>query len=346
MGLFFQIIGIIAFSIVLAILVAFLWLRWKIKRVFRDLEQVMESTGRGIGPRRIHLRRIDAPAEDEIEDCVRQLERLGYQRMGDYEIDEMGGLRLVGFTDPSAGAMAALYDHPVAGVVCDLVVRYQDGSALTVTNAPTGHELDQREGHPRVFRPGVSIPELQRILASERRMEPTRVWSREEWAAGFERAYAEDMEWRLAKGVSGDEVRRVARGMGGDFEDGVIDVTVGSLQAHRVAELSQACLETYLDETDPTDEEWEHLEERVRVVHDAMDTNDAMTIFFELLGGGMIDEASLEAVERLSEEGLPARVLIERALQLVPGHARYRRLGSVDEPVAADLWEMARNSGR
>jgi len=338
MNLFFQIIGIIAFSIVVAIVVAFLWLRWKIKRVFRDLEKAMDTSGGGIGPRRVHLRRIQAPASEGIEDRVRQLERLGYVRQGDYEVESLGGTRVVGLSDPSAGAMASLYDHPAVGIVCDLVIRYQDGSSLTVTNAPAGQDLDQREGHVKLFRPGAEIPDLQRLLAAERRIEPSKVWIRDEWAAGFEKAYADDMDWRLSKGISADEVRRIAEGMGGGFEDDVIDVTASSLEATRIEELTRGCLDSYLSAAAHSAAEWEALREGVHVVHEAMAADDAMVVFHELVGDDMVDEATLDAIERFEEEGLPARQLIERARGLLPEHQRFRRPGSVEHPVGADLW--------
>ena len=87
---------------------------------------------------------------------------LGFHDAGQYTIEEIPGVNLWAFVNPSEAAYGVVYEHPMAGVAVDFVTQYEDGTGITYTTAPQGDELDRRPGHDKVYLKEASTEELYR----------------------------------------------------------------------------------------------------------------------------------------------------------------------------------------
>lgn len=140
-----------------------------------------------------------------------QLMEQGFLDAGAYTIPAFGGIVMRGFVKPADGSVAAIYEHPVAGLVVDFVTRYPDHTSITVTSAvETG--LDAPPGKMRVNMPGAEPSALYQRMVAERPPDKTpRRFAASEFAPYFEQAYAEEMTWRKGRGgLTEDEIQRVA----------------------------------------------------------------------------------------------------------------------------------------
>lgn len=147
----------------------------------------------------------DASAASAISDPL--LGR-GFEDAGTFKIQEMPVvLRLL--AHPGDSLIAAIYEHPQAGVWCDMVARYEQGNSITFTTAkPSG--LDHRPGHPTVNAPGLSPLALLARIRAERPQGLLKPATAEMAARVFEESYDESMAWRNHRGVSAREVAEVA----------------------------------------------------------------------------------------------------------------------------------------
>ena len=88
--------------------------------------------------------------------------------------------------------------------------------------------------------------------------------------------------------------------------------------------------------------EWERVRENVVVVHEQMNTCDAIEAFEEAfyeielpeVVAGAIDQRSAE----LEDADLSPWQVVEELNSLLPGHLQLSPLGKVDSPVPARLW--------
>jgi hypothetical protein len=160
-------------------------------------------------PDRITLSLRPAPPGAEAGTVVQALSKVGYQRAGSYSVAEMGGLPIHFLVKPSDSAVAAVYEHPKAGVWFDLFTRYQDGTSFTFNNARMGGKLEQRPGHPTVRVPGIDPATAHARFLRERTSAAMRSFQPAEVPQMFADAYAESIAWRKQHGISAAEVQKV-----------------------------------------------------------------------------------------------------------------------------------------
>jgi hypothetical protein len=183
-------------------------------------------------PPRIQLYQATATgkhARDLIE-RKRDLDACGLKRIGTYRVDPLNVI-LTAFWNEQESIVAVVYHHTMVGCFVDMVAKNTAGKSLTATNAPTGGQLDQREGHVKVFDRSLTIPGLFEMVKERRPEGPYEVWTAENFASKFETAYAEEMDWRASRGgVTSDEVRRTAQATGKNYSEEQIQKATRQLQ--------------------------------------------------------------------------------------------------------------------
>ena len=193
---------------------------------------VLRAVRRGAaGPRatraakRIHLRRADAfPLKDPagVEALRRPLLHAGFTDAGLYVIEVLAlAVRfLKGCED---GLYAAVYDkHPAAGTWVDVVTLYEDGTSVTVNNLARASALDERPGHRKVRIAGAKALDVYEAMKKERARDGKRALrlTDADLPVRFEKAYADEMDWRDARGgPTEDEIRRIAAASGRTLTD-------------------------------------------------------------------------------------------------------------------------------
>jgi hypothetical protein len=203
--------------VVVALLVGFWLLRNLLAfLIVRGLSGVV---GRAIGsaalakqPDAIHLKpESECWADvDAASALVAPFYELGFESAGIHRIPELAGVVVELFAKPSDRLYGVVYEHPKSGHWFDVVCRFEDGTSATYTTAPpTG--LDPRPGHPVVNAPGARAQALVERARSESRGKRTKPATRDNVVADFETAYAESIAWRKGRGISAQEVGRVAQ---------------------------------------------------------------------------------------------------------------------------------------
>ena len=163
-------------------------------------------------PDEIHLLEAAASAwnrPDEVQKYELPLRTKGFQPVGVWRVKELPGVVVALMVDEPHAILACVYEHPVAGIWCELVVRSNDGSVLCVSSSkPTG--LDAMPGHTRLHRRGASAEALLVALAQRSESSPRIPIHAAQARERFEAAWAEHTAWRRTKGISTAEVVQVA----------------------------------------------------------------------------------------------------------------------------------------
>jgi len=164
-------------------------------------------------PDTIHLVKIDSSAfrrADKVRALVSEYLGNGFRDVGSFEVPELPGVKLQLVVNARESMYGTVYEHPVAGIWCDVVSRYLDGSSWTHSSArPTG--LEPRPNARQRNLPG---SEPATLIANQRTERPSigmRPTSEGMAVADFETAYAEYMTWLKGRGISTGEVVEVAR---------------------------------------------------------------------------------------------------------------------------------------
>lgn len=331
-SLILELFGTFFIVVVLFILGVIWWLYSKFKMIFRNIEAFTEM---GRPPGVIHLVPVTLPEFHDRatmdEDAI-SLQRRGFQKIGAFAIPEIHGLLLQAFIDSRKNQYAVIYEHPLAGVFCDIVLKYQDGDSLTASNAPTGQELDQRPGHVKLYQKGARVEQLVDILNQHMQKKPVCQVRQDTFVADFENAYAEEMEWRATRGgTTQEEIRRVAANMDEDIPEEAIVRTQDYLEDDDAsAELEEKCLETFLQQTHMSALEWEKIRDRVIIIHEKMELRDAISYLED-------DDFTLEdrELQRLPKDILSA---FAQANRLLPSSQRFTLLGTVKTPVVGAVY--------
>jgi hypothetical protein len=207
----------------LLLLTLFLVLRFFLRRFVARLQ-----SGSAV-PARVTLvpcEEVDWGDPEAVERHLEDLRGAGFQEGGLFQIEEIPGVNLAGFAHPDHRVWAAVYEHPAAGTIVDVVSAYEDQRSLTVTSTSQGEGLAQRPGHQKIRLEGQGVPVLLDRLLAERPEGPLQEVAPSGFKAHFERAYAEEMDWRNSRGgPSEEEIRAVARASGKEPSEDQIQLT-------------------------------------------------------------------------------------------------------------------------
>lgn len=365
MGLLGAVVGALALA-----LVAWWWFRRKLRRLAEGLGEYISGLSAAVPPFRITLRKDADPDWHDVQVVGRatsELERLGYQRAGDFVVPELNDMPLRGFAHPESGVVAALYENPANDLlVADLVAFYFDDTSCTVSNAPeTGLE---RPPFARLL--GVdmnlnanplAVVELHDAVSRERegrRMDEVPV---ERFAECFTKAWARTMDWHVERGgVGPDEVRRVAE-LGGQPppDDAAVELVREQWTAAIREFVEERIQDRFLRTGAMSAADWEAKRDRVRFIHERMDLPDLI----DTLAWAVVESNShIDADEDEDEEAEDQRVEIAReplqrafngasvrdgfrsALPLMPEHLRWEYLCKVAGDYPADVYLMPQDA--
>src|SRR4051794_23445004 len=98
MAVFFQILGVIFVLMIVFMVVAVLTIRSKLRGFAKTLEGLSGSMA--VTPAHIHLTPLAAASwdnPDPVNALIAPLAELGFERVGAFQVDELGGLQLEGW---------------------------------------------------------------------------------------------------------------------------------------------------------------------------------------------------------------------------------------------------------
>lgn len=225
--------------------------------------------------------------------------------------------------------VAVVYEHPQVGVILDMMTRYADGTSITYTTNTEVGQLEERPGHRNVIAPEASAEGLYRRLLGERPHGETRAIAPDEFADVFEQAYAEAMEWRIARGgASEEEIRAIAERSGIETTPEQVETLRGMYRAQAVAQLDEELHERFAAETTMSVAQWEGVDGCLVFVHDQL-TDEELRERFE--------NWAQEEWPDLAPAGTP-REQFAAANTAVPEDQRLTLVGTVSGPVEADVY--------
>ena len=289
MGLFLQILGAIFLLIIAYVAFRVLLLVGKAVLIIYGLKKMVAEVGASAFPATVQLVPISAAtwdaADADAAALAVPLAGLGYEEVGFFGLDIMGGVRLQAWVHPDLGLYSVVYTSPQAGVWSDVVTKYADGTSLTYSNSPHGGKLKQRPGRENVYFKGLGTDELHRKMLAERPDRPTRRLTADDFAPDFERAYAEEMAWRgspegfdpeavgpgaalaglIGRKFTPDQMRQVRESMVRRMYEAV----VGDLRRK------------YRESAALPDDEWARIEPRLIFVWDTMNVESLRAVLAE-----------------------------------------------------------------
>ena len=196
------------FLLVAALLVFFV-LRFFLRRFF-----VQVGTKAVAGqPDALHLQRSANPAwrnPAAVEEIARTLIAGGFADLGAFTAPEMPPLIIRMFAKPEEAVYSCIYEHEKAGVWMDMFTRYQDNTGITFTNT-RDRGLAQRPGRPILHFPGLGAADLYQQFIKERPGGAMITLTAETLPRFYEESYAESIAWRKNRGITAEEVARVAQ---------------------------------------------------------------------------------------------------------------------------------------
>lgn len=328
MSLFLQILGALFLLLVIVVIAALMLLRARLRGLASELEQAVA----GMPPTYIHLAPVGEIAWRDpavAGEFLRPLPMLGFVDAGQYEIVEMPEVPLAAFIQPETDVVAVVYEHPQVGAILDMVTRYADGTSITYTTTTEVGQLEERPGHEKVSAPEASAEGLYRRLLGERPRGETVAIAPDEFADVFEQAYADEMQWRIAKGgASEEEIRAIAEHSGIETTPEQVETLRAMYRGQARARLDEELHERFAAETTMSVAQWESVDGCLVFVHDQLTAEELRERFEEWTGEGW-------------PEGAPAgtpRQQFAAANTTVPEDQRLTLVGTVSGPVEADVY--------
>ncbi len=335
MGLILQVLGAILLLMILAVVVFVLTIRAKFRQLFRDLQRHARDAATTAIPPRIHLEAaeaIDWDDEERIEALVEPLPGLGFEDAGLYAFREMRGIRLHAWVNPDQSAYAVVYEHPVAGAWMDFVSRYDDGTSITFTNTSQGGGLDHQPGHSIERRPGLDPQTLYREFLEARPPRPAIPVRAGDFVADFEKAYADEMNWRDGRGGPTErEIRAIAAESGYEDDDALVGATREPMREQALADLEATLRQQFSRETSLSVAEWERVRDRLVIVHDRLTPE-----MLNETAAEWVDE-DLLAPSAVAPGETPRETFAAFNVRL-PSGRRFVKLGELKEPIEAEVY--------
>lgn len=329
------IFGALVLALVLVAVAVFFLIRWKVRKF---MERLAGMSAGAENPDRIHLKGVAANHWNnrrEVQRIETVVRANGYSDAGSFTIPELPDILLMGFVRTKDQSIAVIYEHAkIETPWLDIALRREDKSGFTVSNAPQGGELDHMPGQKKVYLKGASTEEVIRRFDADRPTEgPAVRVNVEDFQHVFEEAYAQEMDWRNARGgPTSGEIERVAEAMGEPAPPEVVQAAKAAMEGPALRQFEQRLIEEFRRVHAPNESHWNDVASGLVIIHDHLSPARVENVFFDhALGndsGGVIPDVS----------GLGPREAFGKLDKEVGRGAVFQYLGSVEKPGPADFY--------
>lgn len=338
----FSVIGMICTALFVILLIAVVIIALRVRRFVKGLGEAMKNANLSGTPATITLVPAPAPTWQDtakVAATVDEFHRAGFDDIGIFIMPEMPGVQLQAFCRPLEGLYGVVYEHTQAGFVwADVFSRYENGDGITASNAPKGHELDHKPGQTKIYDKHATVTELLEKLRAQRQPLPTVPHTAAAFVALFQQSYAEEMEWRDKRGgPTAEEIQRVALEMGQAASPDQVQSARNIERAQAAERMEGRCLEAFFASGQIGADEGERLRDHIIVVHDFSDVEAHLDDVAVLLRDGENDDFDLDEYLAPHRDKSPREAFRQVVFDL-PLRQAYRHLGTVSEPVEADVW--------
>ena len=352
MNTFLQAVGVTALVViglvVLAALVVvglYLWLtKVKLPQLKASLESLVDGANTGRPTLTLEPLDDDDALGDrpELRRAADALRATGMERGGTYAVKEMPGAVVVTLADAARAVFATASDVPGFGTNLDVITLYADGrSVVHRTMPPTG--VDRPPAMANVYLPHASPAEVVARHLDERPMGDRRSVEPADVAAVVVEQHEAEQDWRDARGgTTPDEFRAAARhGKLADPDMDDLDTLAEQSRAQAAGRVEARLRERFRRETTLSADAWERVRDRLVFVFDTQHRAElAQTLAAAAEGDGEggrdWHDRDQEISDRLAAGPLREAFAAENAA--LPAGRRFERLGTVGEPVPADVY--------
>lgn len=263
-------------ALVVVVLLAWLEYRYRASEIVRLVVRVVKH-GEPARLRLAHRKSLPWKNRAEVMQVAEQLHARGFRDAGLYAAEDVPGVRIYGLANPEIHAYAAIYEFPMVGINFDIASGYTDDTSFTATTAKEGGELTPRPGHVTIRFPGADVATVYNSFMEQRPGGEMKATLAESFVANFQKAYADGMDWRNARGgATEEEVRAGAAMRGEQVSDDVIRRTVQSRRKQAVRALQAGLVERYMEEAGLSPAERDRLRPRLVAVHDQLPPDDLL----------------------------------------------------------------------
>lgn len=334
MGTFFKILGIIFVVVIVAVLLAFFFIR----RKWNELKALEKDTI--MPPLKIHLNENLNPEwlnSEETQRLVDDLKAIGFSMGKAYDIVEMPQVRLLSLFHAPRTIVAVLYKHENGFNWVDIAIEYEDGTDFCVSNAPSGGEIDSRPGSKKIAMPGATIEELFSTFTREIESKPIKPINNEDFRQNFEESYQKDMTWRAQQGgASEEEIRRIAEKSGikldnVEYQDAIIEIKLKEIFTWH-----EACIETALEDKGVPKEKWEFFKQRYFIVSDGMHPEAFLKYLEDYMD---ISKTAMLSFKKKISDIEKTGELFARINETFSSDLRAKMIGQVNHPIHAVIYQ-------
>lgn len=341
MAILLQILGLAFLLMIIFVVVAALVIRSKVKGFAKNLAGAMQDIASSVPPARIELKRLAAPGwanAQEAEAYSREIAALGFEKVGNYEIDPIPGFELEAWVDPKRSIYSTIDEHPKAGIWFDFFTHFADGTRITFSNSKIGG-VDHAPGHTVERSAGERPAQVLEKFLAARPDKPARPTNRDTFVEDFERVYAEERDWRNSRGgATEEEIRKVAMLSGRPLDESLLQQTRALQYAQAMEQLKETLREQFLADTNMSAAEWEGIRDRVIIIHDQLNEDAFHDAVSDILEEADIDDDVIPELDG-TPESAPRRAF-ETLMGRLPQEYQCRRLGTVSRPVEADVYAL------
>ncbi len=338
MTTFLSALGAVFAVLLVGIVVVFFYIRTRWRSFARDLGELGKAVTKPNLPSRIELEAVEDPEwsdAEEVERASGALRSRGFETIGSFRVTGIPDLLLHALCNRVERCYATICDTR-PGTWTDVMVAYESGEELTVSNRPRAGQLDRPGDLKLRVEPGVTPSRLVNSILAHRGKGPFSQATPEEFASRYSASHARHMDWRNERGgPTIEEVRRIATVSGQEVDEATVRATYELERCLYARKLDEECLEVYVRQSGVDAEELEDLGEDLLVIHEFSITDAVFERCAQLLrdeDGAVVPRRGVEAQARAAFEAWNARL---------PEDLRFQKVGEIWSPVHAALYRLA-----
>jgi hypothetical protein len=266
---------------------------------------------------------------------------LGFEELGGFAVDEIPAVRCFAVQHPVTRLIGVVNEHEQLGTWADVML-FQPGQRQPILASGILKHLHffWLPGSPKIHKHKATEQELATAVSqSAGPGAPALKVNRAEFARLYEEAFADATDSRLLESLSDSEVRRLVRAQTqpcgeGTFTDADFERTKQQYPLAINNELRLACGSQFIRETVLPASQWQDARQRLLVIHDRTPLRELTK---RRIYGAFLTETLERLLKRIRDSSSP-RESFAKFNETLPTWDRYKKLGQVSRPVAADIY--------
>jgi hypothetical protein len=339
MNVLLSIFGFLS-ALILAGILGVVWLYWtRIKRSY--LYGLAASINRF--PNRIRLlpqTTFNWKKPGRAEQRVAEFRATGFADLGGYLVEELSNARVFALQHPGSGLIGMVFESDELGTWSDALLFMPDlCQPILASSLLKQGQLRLLPGDPKIHKPEATVVQLcEAITAAAPPVPAPEPVTRDNFPARYEEAFAGATDARLMQSLEDHELRRLVMERGqpccGEITEKEFLKIKRLLPLAVENELRLACGVQFLRDTKMAASEWQQATQRLLIIHDR---TGLPRLSGRLIYGVFLTKRLRQRLKK-ARHRRPPRPAFAELNDMLPAWERYKKLGEVTRPVAADIY--------